>query len=614
MKKTTKRLFTMLLAVVLLFVNANFAFAIEFDSSGTDVEEPTFYNATSSTLDLSLYFDVEEFTAYLIEQMELLEGDTSTYATMSIRNFNIPRTDAIRLAITELIFYNTPELFRIKRLEFGYSGGYYTSIRCLCFYTRAEYVEMHADMLAVTEKLVKGIKDNPSLTDVEKALLLHDRLAMHCEYDYDTYLENKGILPQTSYNAYGALVLRDAVCMGYALAYDFLLEQVGIKSLYCSSDTINHAWNIVYINNIPYHVDVTWDDPVWDVYGQITHENFLLSTAALKATGHSASDFLSFPDDTTYENYYWKESESAFQLIDGEYYYYDNATKDICKKGELLAEDFTVVKTLPGDIWTASGGGYWPGDYTKFSGDGRYLYYNTKDKVYKYDPRTDTEEVVFEPDLTSLGDAFSIYGMMHYDCKIVCDVYNTPNFDKTVREKYTLSTDAHTPSEWTITKEPTSEEAGEKTKTCINCSTVLETDVLPTPLFLPLDNTETTIDKNVIFTSIDLCSDVEAFVALSDNYSYEINASFGNATTDFLGTGSTITIFENGEKITDYRIIVAGDLDGDSVCDVMDIMLAELCVTNNKTPSADECYAANGYASDSIDESSFQFVVNTALG
>ena len=325
MKKTTKRLFTMLLAVVLLFVNANFAFAIEFASSGTDVEEPTFYNATSSTLDLSLYFDVEEFTAYLIEQMELLEGDTSTYATMSIRNFNIPRTDAIRLAITELIFYNTPELFRIKRLEFGYSGGYYTSIRCLCFYTRAEYVEMHADMLAVTEKLVKGIKDNPSLTDVEKALLLHDRLAMHCEYDYDTYLENQGILPQTSYNAYGALVLRDAVCMGYALAYDFLLEQVGIKSLYCSSDTINHAWNIVYINNIPYHVDVTWDDPIWDTYGLVTHENFLLSTSALKATGHSASDFLSFPNDTTYENYYWKESESAFQLIDGEYYYYDNS-------------------------------------------------------------------------------------------------------------------------------------------------------------------------------------------------------------------------------------------------------------------------------------------------
>ncbi len=614
MKKTTKRLFTMLLTVVLLFVNANFAFAMEFDSSGVDVEEPTFYNATSSTLDLTEYFDVEEFTDYIIEQMELLEGDTSTYATMSIRDFNIPRTDAIRLAITELIFYNTPELFRIKRLEFGYSGGYYTSIRCLCFYTKEEYVEMHADMLEVTEKLVKGIKGNDALTDIEKAFLLHDRLAMHCEYDYDTLNETPESMPQTSYNAYGALVLRDAVCMGYALAYDFLLEQVGIKSLYCSSDTLNHAWNIIYINDTPYHVDVTWDDPVWDTYGQVTHENFLLSTAALKATGHSASDFFSFPEDTTYDNCYWNESENAFQLIDGEYYYYDNATKNICKKGELLAEDFTVVKTLPGDIWTASGGGYWPGDFTKFSGDGRYLYYNTKDKVYRYDPRTNTEEVVFEPDLTSLGTAFWIYGMMHYDCKIVCDVYNTPNFDKTVREKYTLSTDVHTPSEWTITKEATFEEEGERARSCINCLASLETETTPKLLLASADEAATVIDNNTIFTTVDFCSDPQALLKFSDNASYELTASFSNDTTSFLGTGSILTVFENGEKAAEYKIIVLGDLDGDSVCDVLDIMLAELCATNNKIPSADECYAANGYASDTIDSDSFQLVVNTALG
>jgi hypothetical protein len=546
--------------------------------------------------------------------MELLEGDLSTYATMSIRNFNIPKTDAIRLAITELIFYNTPELFRIKRLEFGYSGGYYTSIRCLCFYTRAEYVEMRADMLEVTEKLVKGIKGNDALTDIEKAFLLHDRLAMHCEYDYDTLKETPGSMPQTSYNAYGALVLRDAVCMGYSLAYDFPLEQVGIKSLYCSSDTLNHAWNIIYINDTPYHVDVTWDDPVWDVYGQVTHENFLLSTSALKATGHSASDFFSFPDDTTYENYYWKESESAFQLIDGEYYYYDNATKNICKKSELLAEDFTVVKTLPGDIWTASGGGYWPGDYTKFSGDGRYLYYSTKNKVFRYDPKNDSTEVVFEPDLTTYGAGYWIYGMVFSDCKIMCEIFNTPNYTVDVRKNYTVTVDVHTPSDWITTKEPTLTEEGEKLQKCLNCEIILNTEAIPRIFLDAVESTSTTIENDFVFTTIDVCENIENLVKFSDNITYEVSASLKNSATEFLGTGSIVSIYENGEKVKEYTIIVNGDLNGDSVCDVIDAALAELCSTNNRIPSANECYAANGISSKNvIDVDSLQNVVNIAL-
>ena len=56
-----------------------------------------------------------------------------------------------------------------------------------------------------------------------------------------------------------------------------------------------------------------------------------------------------------------------------------------------------------------------------------------------------------------------------------------------------------------------------------------------------------------------------------------------------------------------------GDLNGDSVCDVLDVALAEICIYN-KTPSAIECYAANGMAIDEINIDSFQYVVNTALG
>ena len=169
---------------------------------------------------------------------------------LNISKFNIPKNDSVKEALQALIWYNSPELFRIAGIGLAHNGAYYTKLHFYSHYTKEEYAGMHSQMINEAEKLLIGVKDNPNLTDVEKTLILHDRLALHCEYDNDTFEFDYENMPQSSYNAYGVLVLRDAVCMGYALAYDYLLEQVGIQSDYCSSDELNHAWNIVYINNI----------------------------------------------------------------------------------------------------------------------------------------------------------------------------------------------------------------------------------------------------------------------------------------------------------------------------------------------------------------------------
>ena len=175
---------------------------------------------------------------------------------------------------------------------------------------------MYSKMVEHAEILLYDVKGNDSLSDVEKALILHDRLAAFNAYDYENYMlavqkQDISLIPNESYNAYGALGLGISVCQGYALAYDYLLEQVGIKSEYCSSDVLNHAWNIVYIDNKPYHVDVTWDDHPWDISGKVEHNNFLKSTYGIKETGHNATDYITTPVDTTYDNYFWQNS---FQL------------------------------------------------------------------------------------------------------------------------------------------------------------------------------------------------------------------------------------------------------------------------------------------------------------
>jgi hypothetical protein len=134
-------------------------------------------------------------------------------------------------------------------------------------------------------------------------------------------------------------------------------------------------------------------------------------------------------------------------------------------------------------------------------------------------------------------------------------------------------------------------------------------DGLPT-----IENTNTIVEDNIIFTGVSLCENIKNIVIFSENTTYETSASFKNSTTEFLGTGSIISIFENGEKIAEYTIVIDGDLDGDSVCDGLDVALTELAMNKNRIPSSIECYAANGMALDEIDINSFQYVVNTAIG
>ena len=91
-------------------------------------------------------------------------------------------------------------------------------------------------------------------TDYEKALVLHDALVRGVVYD--------GNAPH-AHNAYGAIVEGRAVCEGYAKAYQYLLQQLGIQSFIATSKT--HAWNLVRLDGKYYYTDVTWDDPLMSI-------------------------------------------------------------------------------------------------------------------------------------------------------------------------------------------------------------------------------------------------------------------------------------------------------------------------------------------------------------
>lgn len=403
MKRFLSKLFVVML-VLSMMVNV---LVVNAKIEDTLVSEDYFVSSVGAG-GLEQYVDLDEFKAYLLNRLYAYDKN------IAIASFNIPFTQEMMNAIGEFVRGGIPEAFHISSSIGGSGYSVFTSISVTYLYTEEEFLAMKEELDVAVEEMISGIAENDSLGEAEKALLLHDRLALRCEYDY-TYSKR---------DSYQAIVKGTSVCEGYAKAYSLLLDKVGIKSEYCGSDALNHAWNIVYVGGKPYHVDVTWDDVAWaenerGVLGMVQHENFLRSTNGIKETNHTASDFKSTPVDTTYDKAFWQTSESAFVLLGDEIYYLDEATASLSRysdKKALCSID---------DMWMAGQSSYWVGNYSRLTTDGKYLYYSLSDAVYKYDVKSGSCEKVFEPSLKGLE---AIYGLDYIDGYLVADISTAPPY------------------------------------------------------------------------------------------------------------------------------------------------------------------------------------------
>ena len=389
--------------------------------------------------------NLEDYVDLNVFRQALVERFASCSDHIDISDFNIPDEGDLATQISEFIWYRTPEAYHVYGLAvYGFNSGYLTDISVSYLPeadTPQEYAAGFAEVKEAADILLRGIEGNTALTDVEKALLLHDRLAVWTEYNYSAYLA--GELTSPDYNIYGVLVNQKGVCQGYAMAYTYLLNRVGIYNEYVSSTMLYHAWNLVYIDGKPYHVDVTWDDPVWDVTGQVYHSNFLRSTDGIIATGHHKNgiDYTSDPVDTTYDSYYWQDSYTAFQLVNNTLYYIDFNDYNIKIAEGTNHEILRSVK----DGWYS---GYNYGE-AKLSSTDNYLLYSLTTGIYRCDPVTGESQLIYSPDL-SIGEQFKIYGFKYERGYLVCDrsdgYYDENTKNNTVYEPYTDDTIKYTVS------------------------------------------------------------------------------------------------------------------------------------------------------------------------
>lgn len=211
--------------------------------------------------------------------LQLIQQEQQAYTTLLDGYLRRKRAIRIRLSNNERLWdihraicYDVPEIFYIKTVSASVNltlgiATVYPEYR----FTEQECTDILSQMEATIAMLVQRIK---MLTEKEKIKQIHDFLIRKVSY--------RDVLAPYSHEAPGTLLYGIGVCEGISKAFKYIADRVSIKSILAVGSAQNrdgdsgHAWNVVYVNDQTYHIDVTFDYSMSSV-NIIRYDYFLLS-------------------------------------------------------------------------------------------------------------------------------------------------------------------------------------------------------------------------------------------------------------------------------------------------------------------------------------------------
>ncbi|MNB86606.1 Transglutaminase-like superfamily protein [compost metagenome] len=140
--------------------------------------------------------------------------------------------------------------------------------------TQQQTAYVNQQVKAILQKIIK-----PGMNNHQKIKVIHDWVVLNLKYD-NTY---------TKYTAYEGLTTGSAVCQGYSLLTYKLLLGAGIPNKIVEGTAKpaggarqSHAWNLVQLNGLWYHLDTTWDDPVPNIEGEVSTAYYMRTDSQMR--------------------------------------------------------------------------------------------------------------------------------------------------------------------------------------------------------------------------------------------------------------------------------------------------------------------------------------------
>ena len=169
-------------------------------------------------------------------------------------------------AAVSAVNYDHPELFYVnfqtQRFTHDFRGF---TLQIGYLYPDAIVKLIRQKIDAQANEIIKAAEPYRNKPAYVQYRFLHNQLLQKVKYDFSALTS-----PQSNIEAYtiaGALNMHLAVCEGIAKAFKYLCDKLGLfcvlvtgKSFFAQVGAqVNHAWNIVELEDGYAHIDVTWD-------------------------------------------------------------------------------------------------------------------------------------------------------------------------------------------------------------------------------------------------------------------------------------------------------------------------------------------------------------------
>ncbi len=245
----------------------------------------------------------------------------------------------------------------------------------------------------------------PGMSDLDKVLAIHDYFCTQFSYAAVVVSDANGLQYEVErdsiyYNMYGLFSQKRAVCEGYAIGFRYIMDLLGIPCTTCISTSMKHEWNIVTLDGVDYHLDVTYDDSIPDLLGRAGHTYFLKSDIWMMEEGkHTQWDTDTNCTSTCYDSdMFWEDTSSSMVYDDGDWIFYDNDSRQLNRyhtdTGTVsLWKDFSDIKW---QMWGQPNRFYANG-YTALAKCGSDLIYNSPTGIYRMQLNGENTELLEAP-------------------------------------------------------------------------------------------------------------------------------------------------------------------------------------------------------------------------
>lgn len=300
---------------------AAFLFTLCILSGCAEVEEVLPESAGTAASYISSPEEVDTDGGYIYSQLSEKEREYYRIMRDAVCNFEeeavfpeaLPAETLRKIFVA--VYYGENDIFWLSSVFYRHQSDSFTHKLDYRF-TPEEVQSMQSEIDSKVSEIFSSL--DSTATDYEKLLAFHDRLVTGCTFNEGTEYSN---------TVYGALVTGAAQCEGYAFTFEYLCKQAGIECFTVTGTNPQgalHAWNMVKLDGMWYHVDCTWDDPILETPDPdfIRYYYFLACDSDIIGVTHIPDNtYFTFPLCTSRENYYKREGlfaqsgEEGVQLL-----------------------------------------------------------------------------------------------------------------------------------------------------------------------------------------------------------------------------------------------------------------------------------------------------------